>query len=72
MTIGGDTCHLCGARTIDHNVNTAEVGKKKKNRRMVTTRYVLYACGTDVSRRDGEEPIVEVGRKCIRLSERPF
>lgn len=66
MTIGGDTCHLCGARTIETNVNTAEVGKKK-NRHMVTTRYVLYACGTDVSRQDGyQDPTVEVGRKCIR------
>lgn len=66
VEIGGNTCHMCGARTVETNVNTAEVGKKK-NRHMVTTRYVHYACGTDVSRRDGEEPCVEVGRKCIQF-----
>jgi len=68
MEIGGTVCHLCGARTVETNVSTYEVGKKKRNRRMSTTRYVEYACGTYVTKIEGREPVVGVGSKCIKLN----
>jgi len=63
MTIGGDTCHLCGARQKDHN--TFRRWTKKGACKVTEAHY--YACGTRVYGEEDGRRSVEVGGKCIKV-----
>lgn len=62
MTIGGDTCHLCGARFVSR---TTEDRRGKK--RWKTSREVQYDCGTTVFTDSRGKNLVYVGSKCIQV-----
>jgi len=62
MEIGGDTCHLCGARIASR---TTEEWQGK--RFWKTSREVQYECGTSVFTNSKGKNLVYVGSDCIRM-----
>ena len=58
--IGGDTCHLCGARL--HETRIVTTYKKKRTRCFKTWEY---KCGTLVDEIDGDRRVKSAGGSCI-------
>jgi hypothetical protein len=63
MTIGGDTCHLCGEESVFKNT----YGKRRKDGSWKMTTVVEYACGTRVETSPKGQNSVFVGEDCIQL-----
>lgn len=62
MTIGGDTCHLCGEESIFKNTYS----KRRKDGSWKTTTVVEYACGTRVDTSPRGKHTVTTGVDCLQ------
>lgn len=61
--IGGDTCHLCGARIV---FETADIEYRRRKLNRVFKR-TGYKCGTVVNKKDGKVKVAHIGEKCLPL-----
>lgn len=59
--IGGDVCHLCGARVV-YQMTEREYYKRKPDK-WHTSRE--YKCGTVVETADGKTKVAIVGKNCL-------
>jgi len=64
-TIGGATCHLCGAEMDYENVYR----RRQKHGVMIVRRQIGYTCGTYVSvSRKGKKTVV-LGADCVNIRD---
>ncbi len=59
--IGGDVCHLCGARVV-YQMTEREYRRRKPDK-VHTSRE--YECGTVVETAKGETKVAIVGKNCL-------